>query len=146
MGRLSLPASGVVYADACVFIYVVERHPDYCRLLRPLWQASSAGHLVVVTGALALLEVLVLPMRNGDTALQADYEQGLSGALATCLAIDEPVLRQAAMLRATLPALRAPDAIHAATALLSGASCFITNDAKLRRVPGLPVTLLSDQL
>jgi predicted nucleic acid-binding protein len=54
------------------------------------------------------------------------------------------VLREAARLRATIAGLRAPDAIHAATALLSGCALFVTNDAGFKRVPGLPLVVLDD--
>jgi predicted nucleic acid-binding protein len=56
------------------------------------------------------------------------------------------VLRQAAVLRATIPSLRTPDAIHAATALLGNCDMFLTNDPGFRRVPGLPLILLSNVL
>ncbi len=44
------------------------------------------------------------------------------------------------------PYLKAPDAIHAATALDVGAALFITNDSGFRRVSGLPVVVLSELL
>ncbi|HEV3344661.1 MAG TPA: PIN domain-containing protein [Pirellulales bacterium] len=58
--------------------------------------------------------------------------------------ITQSALREAARLRATIPALRTPDALHAATALISGSACFVTNDKTFRRIPGLPVILLDD--
>jgi len=38
------------------------------------------------------------------------------------------------------------DAIHAAIALEHGCTLFVTNDASFRRIPGLPVTILTDLL
>jgi predicted nucleic acid-binding protein len=52
-------------------------------------------------------------------------------------------LEQAARLRADT-ALKAPDAIHAATTQCIDATVVITNDPDLRRVPSLPVLLLAD--
>lgn len=60
--------------------------------------------------------------------------------------ITAAVLREAARLRAAIPALRTPDALHAATALLEGCTLFLTNDKGFRRVPRLPVVLLDDVL
>jgi predicted nucleic acid-binding protein len=54
-----------------------------------------------------------------------------------------PILEAAARLRATT-GLKTPDAIHAATALAAHNTLFLTNDSDFRRVPGLPVTLLSE--
>ena len=42
--------------------------------------------------------------------------------------------------------LRTPDALQAATALVSNATGFISNDAAFRRVAGLEVIVLDDLL
>lgn len=47
---------------------------------------------------------------------------------------------------AHLQDLRAPDAMHAATAQLAGCSLFLTNDAGFRRVAGLPLAVLDEAL
>jgi len=54
-----------------------------------------------------------------------------------------PIWEQAAQLRAAT-GLKTPDAVHAATALVVGASLFVTNDPAFRRVDNLPVTVLSE--
>lgn len=144
MGSLTLPTSGTVYADAQVFIYSVEKHADYAPLLWPLWQAVDEGRLEVVTSELTILESLVAPFRNGDVALASAYEQFFQLDGIRLLPITQPALREAASLRATVPALRTPDALHAASGLISNCGCFLTNDRMFLRAPGLPVTLLDD--
>ena len=55
------------------------------------------------------------------------------------------VLRSGATPAAALRAehgLRTPDAIHVATAIKSGASAIVTNDASWRRLPSIPVVTL----
>jgi predicted nucleic acid-binding protein len=116
MGPLTLPAAGVVDADAQVCIYSVEQHPVYAPLLRPLWQAVQNGALEVVSSELALMETLVGPFKRGDTGLAATYEQFFQQPGIRLLPVTQAVLREAARLRATTR-LRTPDAIHAATAL-----------------------------
>ena len=54
------------------------------------------------------------------------------------------MLTLAAELRAALPALKLPDAIHAATSLLHSCTTLLTNDARFEAVPALPVLLLSN--
>ena len=54
------------------------------------------------------------------------------------------MLLEAARLRAVLPTLKLPDAIHAATARLHGCAVLLTNDTRLRAAPGLEVIQLSD--
>ena len=147
MGSLSLPLGGTVYVETPTVIYTVEAHPVYSPLLRPLWQAAQAQGLQVATSELTLMETLVHPIRNRDSALQAAYERLLlSMPEVRLLPLTQDVLREAARLRADIPGLRTPDALHAATAPLSVCSLFLTNDAGFRRIPGLPLAILDDVL
>jgi len=145
MGSLTLPASGLIYVETPAVIYTVEPHPVYAPLLRPLWLAAQARSLQVLTSELTLLETLVHPLRNQDSRLQAAYERLLLSTPEVRMEpITQDVLREAARLRAAIPGLRTPDALHAATALLAGCALFLTNDAGFRRVPGLPLAILDD--
>jgi len=99
LGSLTLPASGLVYLDANPIIYTVEKHPVYGALLQPLWQAAQAHTIEVVSNDLALMESLVGPLKNGDTALEKTYEQALVGTDMRLLPIIHPVLREAACAR-----------------------------------------------
>lgn len=92
------------------------------------------------------METLVGPLRNNDLALQNRREMLWQRANTSLLPITESVLREAARLRATLPALKTPEALHAATALLHSCALFVTNAAAFKRVPGLSITLLDEVL
>ncbi|MDQ2687255.1 MAG: PIN domain-containing protein [Armatimonadota bacterium] len=146
MGSLIMPATGQVYAETNVVIYSVEGHPLYAPLCQPLWQAAQAGGITVVSSELTLMETLVGPLKQGDMILANDYEELWRQSNTRLLPITKAVLREAARLRASLPALRTPDAIHAATALLNGCALFLTNDTGFRRVPGLPLAVLDEVL
>lgn len=124
-------------------IYSVEKHPDYWPLLQPLWRASKAGAVEIISSELVLLETLVGPLKNADASLSATYEQLLLSTEVRLIPITMPVLKEAARLRAEA-GLRTPDAIHAATAVALGITHFITNDRTFRRVSGLPLVILSD--
>lgn len=145
MGALSLPASGLVYLDANPIIYTVEKHPVYGPLLQPLWQAARAKTLEVVTSELTLMETLVGPFKSGDTALERAYEKALLGTDVRLLPVTQPILREAAQLRATTR-LKTPDALHAATARQAGCVLFVTNDPDFRGVASLPLVILDDLL
>ena len=125
MGALTLPASGVVYIDTMTLIYTVERYPAYWPLLEPLWLAAQAGTIEIVSSELTLMEALVGPLKSGDTTLEQAYEQALLGTDMRLLPITQPILREAARLRATTK-LKTPDAIHAATASDAACVLFIT--------------------
>lgn len=144
MGSLALPTSGVVYVDASMIIYRVERIEPYLRVSGPLWDALDASVQQVVTSELSVLEVLVKPLRSGDAALTSLFQRVMYHTLGfACLPITRQILEEAARLRA-LNGLRTPDAIHAAMAMMNGCTLFITNDIAFRRVPGLPVAVLSE--
>lgn len=96
MGSLILPPSGPVYADAQIFIYSVEKHPTYAPLLRPLWEAVARGDLEVGSSELALLETLVGPLKQGDVALEMDYEGFFISPGIRLLPITASILRTAA--------------------------------------------------
>jgi predicted nucleic acid-binding protein len=146
LGSLTLPASGLVYADAQIAIYTVDGHPVYAPVCDPMWQSAQNGIFTVVSSELTLMETLVGPLRNGDAALAALREDLWQKPGAHLLPITEAVLREAARLRALHPALKTPDAIHAATALLHGCALFVTNDTGFRPITGLPLALLDDAI
>jgi predicted nucleic acid-binding protein len=146
VGSLILPTSGFIYADAQAIIYGVEHHPTYSPLLRPLWSAVQAGSLTLVTSDLSVLEALVLPLRTGDTVLELEYEGFFDQAGIDLVPMTRPLLKSAARLRATVPGLRTPDAIHAASALTSGCRLFVTNDRGFNRVSGLSLVMLDELL
>ncbi len=145
MGALKLPSAGSVYADVQILIYSVEKHPEYATLLRPLWQAVQGEGLEVVSSELTLMEALTGPLKRDDTALALDYEQLFHKGV-RLLPITQPILRQAAHLRAAIPGLRTPDALHAATAMLSNCVLLLTNDNGFRRIPELSCVILNDVL
>ncbi len=63
MGQLTFPAGSRVYLDTAPIIYSVEKHLDYWPILEPLCIAAKTNEIKILTSELALLEVLVLPVR-----------------------------------------------------------------------------------
>jgi hypothetical protein len=66
--------SGPVGVDTAIFIYFIEEHPQFLPLLEPLFREVNSGRKELVTSALTLLEVLVVPYRSGDHLLAGRYE------------------------------------------------------------------------
>ena len=125
-------------------IYTIEGNLDYYSLLQPLWSKFYAGEIQIISSKLILMEVLVIPLRNGNNSLVADYEELLLSQV-QLIFITKLRLRQSANLRATSN-LKTPDAIHAATALSVNSNQFLTNDKGFGNFPGLPVVILSEVL
>lgn len=142
MGALILPASGLIYVDAQIAIYSTDIHPVYAPLCEPIWKLG--GTATVVSSELILLETLVGPLRSGDIGLGDRREALWHQPDTRLLPITQDILREAAHLRASLPGIKTPDAIHAATGLVHGCVLFVTNDMAFRRVTGLTVAVLDD--
>jgi predicted nucleic acid-binding protein len=130
--------------DTACFIYLMERHPTFAPLVRPVFEAAEGGALRLITSTLTLLEVLVVPYRAGELALAERYERLLTrGRGLTMVPIDRAQMRIAARLRA-MHGLRTPDALQLAAGLSAQASHFLTNDRRLPDLPGLRVVQLRD--
>lgn len=145
MGPLALPATGLVYLDANGLIYSVERVEPYRTLLEPMWQQVQDGNLTVVSSPVLVLEVLVLPIRDGDLEIEMQYREIFESNAVRLLEASYAVFEDAARLRAET-GLATSDALHASTALRAGCALFITSDTAFRRVEGLPVAVLDDLL
>ncbi len=92
-----------------------------------------------------MIEVLVKPLRDGNTEIELQYRELFASNAVRLLDASYQVFADAARLRAET-ALKTPDALHAATALRAGCALFITNDTDFRRVQGLPIVVLDDLL
>jgi predicted nucleic acid-binding protein len=135
---------GRIGVDTCVFIYYIEEDPRFLPLIEPLFQNADAGTRELVTSALTLLEVLVVPYRAGDAPLAARCEQLLTrsrGIRVVDLSRDQ--LRDAAQLRAAT-GIKTPDALQLAAAIACGCTAFVTNDRRLPVVRGTRVLQLCD--
>jgi hypothetical protein len=92
---------GPVGVDTAIFIYFIEEHPQFLPLLEPLFREVNSGRKELVTSALTLLEVSVVPYRSGDHLLAGRYEALLTQSRGVHVAdISGDHLRAAAQLKA----------------------------------------------
>ena len=141
MGLIAHLGDGPVAVDTCIFIYFIEENPRFLPLIAPLFHEADEGRRTLVTSALALLEVLVIPYRAGDHALAERYNalltRGRGIRLVHCT-LEQ--LRAAAQLRA-ITRLKTPDALHCVAAMSAGCRILLTNDRDFQ-APGLRVLQL----
>jgi predicted nucleic acid-binding protein len=141
MAHLTL--SGRIYLDTNIFIYALEGYPIFRSVLTTLFNALDRGELTAVTSELTLAEVLVKPLLDHHAERQAAYLQALQPSTSLQIVpVSRDILIAAARLRADAN-LKLPDAIHAATAQLTGCAQFLTNDARFSSLPGLAIRQLS---
>ena len=128
--------------DTGPLIYYMEEHPAFLAKIKPFFEAAERNEFRIVTSFVTLIEVLVRPLREGRPELAEEYRNILlqSPAL-TAIPLDEGIAEEAAGLRARHK-LRTPDAIQLATAIRSGASWFLTNDAELAKLSEISVLVL----
>jgi predicted nucleic acid-binding protein len=139
VGLIEALGSGPVAVDTPPIIYLIEEHPQYLPIVRPVFAALAAGTLTGVTSALTLLETLVRPYRVGNAPLAEQYEALLTRSRGLRLEeITRTVLRTAAQLRAASN-IKTPDAIQLATALIAWCPVYLTNDRDLPAIAGLRI-------
>jgi len=134
----------VVGLDSAPLIYFIEENPTYLEMTDAFFEALVRGEFRVVTSVVTLLEVLVYPLRQGNTILAQQYRDILfNEAGLTTIEVSPAIAEVAAQLRANYN-LQTPDSIQMATAISGGASFFLTNDARLPSLPGLEVLVLEE--
>ena len=130
--------------DTSPVIYFVERHPSYVDLMREVIQRVDRGAIAGYSSVVTLTEVLTLPRRLGNTAIDQAYRDILLHSRHFSLInIDTAIAEQAATLRAQYT-LRTPDALQIAAMLSAGCQGFLTNDTALKRVTDLRVLVLQE--
>lgn len=132
----------IVGLDTSPIIYFIEKHPDYVNIIRPFFKAVKDGKCEVVTSTITLLETLVHPLKQGDKYYIEKYRAILlrTKGLKT-VSVSAEIAELAASLRAKYN-VQFADAIEMATAIVGGASVFLTNDLALPSLPNLRVLTL----
>ncbi len=133
MGWLDPYRGKLVSFDTAPLIYFIEEHAMFLPLVRPLFEAVQSSEIRLVTSSITLVEVLVQPIRRGRLELAEQYRDVLMNTEGVQLvSLSEQIAEYAAILRAQYR-LRTPDAIQLATAKMSGAAAFITNDEQFAK-------------
>jgi predicted nucleic acid-binding protein len=147
MGQISdrLANHATLGLDTAVFIYHLEAHPRYLSLTQELLTGVQSGRWSAITSIVTLMEVTVRPWQLNRMAVAREYEVLLAHFPHLLLAeVTRDVARRAAQLRAHYR-LRPADALQVATALIYGATAFVTNDRLLARLTSdLEVVILDD--
>ena len=134
-----LVRGSAVYIDANVFIYFVERTPDFFDKARALFTALAEGEARVLTSELTVAECLFHPARNGNIRLVSVYERFFDPeGDVRLIPLTGAVAKQAAQAGGSW-GLKLLDAIHYVSALESGCTAFVTADSRFRSGPALKV-------
>jgi predicted nucleic acid-binding protein len=126
-------ANRTIYLDANIIIYAIERGYRWADTTQSMLAAIDGRLFRAVTSELAIAEVLSKPLALGNLDEIAKFEHFFSPRSALEMAaVDRHTLRLAAQLQGQLR-LKLFDAIHVATARISGSDYFLTEDDRLGR-------------
>lgn len=132
--------------DTSVFVYAVEAHAKYIGLVTPIFHWIQAPSGSAVTSTITMTEALVRPYRLSNLPLVKEFHALLvSYPHLHWIAPTLEIADRAAHIRADHN-LKTPDAIQAATAILSNVTGFVSNDSIFRRLTGLDVLILDEML
>ncbi len=133
-----------LFLDTAPLIYYVEKHPQYKRILMPVFSRIDRGQITAFTSPITLAECLVHPYRLGIVELQKDFvDLIVSGRNTVFITIDHVISQKAAQLRASYN-LPLADAFQVAAAITAGCDTFLTNDLVIKQVKELKVLVLAD--
>jgi predicted nucleic acid-binding protein len=143
VGLINDLGPGNIGVDTVSFIYFIEEHPRFLPIILPLFREADEGKRTLITSALTLMEVLVVPYRAGHRSLAERYEALLTrGRGMQVVGLSHDQLRAAAQLRAAT-GVKTPDALQLVAAVSTGCSTFLTNDRRLPAIPGLRIIELT---
>jgi predicted nucleic acid-binding protein len=126
------------YLDAVFVIYLVEQNPTFAPAVES-WLLANPCDLVV--SELTRMECMVVPVRNRDAALIAEFEDFFRTRVAEVVPLSRSVLDRVVQIRAHSK-FKTPDAIHLACAAEAGCDAFVTNDHDLTKFTGIRVELI----
>jgi predicted nucleic acid-binding protein len=143
--RERLAGHAIIGLDTSIFIYHLEGHPRYLPLTRELLAGVQAGRQRAITSTVTVMELTVRPWQAGRPAVAREYEALLVHFPHLTLAdVTRDVARRAAQLRAR-HRIRPADALQVATALVHGATAFVTNDRRLMQLSPELDTIVLDK-
>jgi uncharacterized protein len=132
----------MVFLDASPVIYFIEQPPVWGQKAIARVAALRASGTPLYVTEIIRMECLVGPVKSRSTALMADFAAFFAAPDVNVLPITAAVSLRAATIRA-INGFQPIDSLHLAAAVEHGCSAFLTNDARLRSFPDIPIEILA---
>jgi len=133
-----------VFLDTAPLIYFIEGNSPFQEKLREIFDLNERGDFIFITSSITLLEVLVKPLKDGESELANNYKEILLNATGIeMFEVTNSVAIKAAELRAKY-GVKTPDAIQLATAIEHSADYFLTNDFRLKSIDNIRSITLNE--
>lgn len=134
-----IPEGATVTVDSAPIIYVLEGHMRFGPAYAALFQSAEDGRNQLVISTITLAEVMAGPLRARNEALAERYRLALTESVGWMIQdVTADVAERAARIRVD-HALRLPDAIQVATALVSASYGLVTHDRDFSSIAVLPI-------
>lgn len=134
----------IIFLDTAPLIYFIEGNSQYQHHLKQIFEANDRGDFAFITSSITLLEVLVKPLKEGQSELANQYKRILTTAAGIrILDVTNDLAVLAAELRAKYN-IRTPDAIQIAAAIENKADYFLTNDKQLKSITEISSIILPE--
>ena len=130
-----------LYLDASAIIYAMEGCSDLRKAVLAWVTQADSGSGAIITSRLSRLECRVRPLREGQSALLAQYERFFQRQSLRVVDIGASVIELATDLRVRY-GIKTPDAIHMATAIEGGVDLILTGDRDMTRCREIRVELV----
>ena len=142
--RRAVEKHDVIGLDTAPFIYYLEDVAPYADLLDPVFTLLEQNAVRAATSTVTLAEILTKPLSEKNFSLADEIHFTLKSFSALSVTpFDEKLAEAAALIRARYT-IRLPDAIRLATAIQAGATLFLTNDKRLKKIDALQILILTE--
>lgn len=126
--------------DSNIFIYQFEDHPEFSQSTNIIFEKLARNKLKATTSIISLIEALSYP---SPVEVRTNIQESFKIPNLTVFEINQSIALETARLRREY-GFRLGDAIQLATAKISKAQAFITNDDKLKHFKELRIILLKN--
>lgn len=128
-----------IYWDTMLFIYWLEDNPQFSKRVNAIWSRMQERNDQLITGALALGEVLAGAYKYGaERERIQDVRTAFESAVSAVIPFTVETANLFGQIKSSLK-IPPADAIHLACAAQAEADLFLTNDNRLvgKFVPGI---------
>jgi predicted nucleic acid-binding protein len=132
------------FIDTALFIYLVEKHPQFFQPVVDYLSKAISNGAEAVTSVVTYTEFCVKPHENGDKQTIKDFDKMLKKIGCQVSSVSMPIAKIAYPLRSKYKFLKASDSFQIAAALHHKCAEFLTNDARLSKITEIKVILISD--
>ncbi len=131
-----------VFIDTAPFIYLVEEHPSYFKIIENLLEDYKSLDSRLFTSVITYMEFCVVPERDGRKDLIEKFNNFILNLNIEITEINLNIAKKAYKLRSLYSNLKGLDAMQLACALENECSLFITNDMKFKKIKEISIKTL----